>query len=373
MKKIVIKELRSRKDLKTFIYLPEKIHKDFKNWMPPLYSDDWVLFDPKKNRMFNYCDAIQLLAYDGSEPVGRVMGLINHKYNEKNGVKTGRFAFLECYNDQAVSHALISYVENWAKEKGMTKIIGPFGFSDKDPQGCQVSGFDTPGVIAAPNNAEYLSKLIEQEGYTKEEDLVEYKAEVPDRLPEIFLKVMARASKKEHIVVKEFKSKLELRPFIVPILEVLNETFKNIYGFVPMSDKEKKDFARRYLPILNPAFIKAALVKKEIVGFVIAMPDISRGMLKARGRLFPFGFIHILREVRKSTHLLMLLGGVKEEYRGRGVDAIMGAKLLESATKSKMETLDSHLVLEKNKSMRAEYERIDGKIIKTFRIYQKAL
>ncbi len=373
MKDIVIQELRSKKDLKTFIYLPEQIHKDFKNWMPPLFSDEWVLFDPKKNRAFSYCDYIQLLAYQDSKPVGRILGLINHKYNEKSGELTGRFAFLECYNDSTISHALISYVENWAREKGMNKIIGPFGFSDKDPQGCQISGFDSPGVIAAPNNAEYLSACIEKEGYTKEEDLVEYKAEIPDKLPELFLKVMERASEKENIVVREFKTKPEMKPFIVPILEVLNETFKNIYGFVPMTDKEKKDFARRYQLILDPAFIKAAMVEKEIVGFVISMPDISQAILKARGRLFPFGFIHILRAVKKSTHLLMLLGGVKEEYRGRGVDAIMGLKLLESAAKSRMKTLDSHLVLEKNKRMRAEYERINGKIIKTFRIYQKKL
>jgi len=373
MKDIVIQELKSRKDLKTFIYLPEQIHKDFKNWMPPLFSDEWVLFDPKKNRAFSYCDYIQLLAFEGSKPVGRVMGIINHKYNEKSNELTGRFCFLECYNDPDISHALISYIENWAREKGMNKIIGPFAFSDKDPQGCQISGFDTPGVIAAPNNGDYLHKLIEKEGYTKEEDLVEYKAEIPDELPEVYLKVMARASEKENIIVREFKTKLELRPFIVPILEVLNETFKNIYGFVPMTDKEKKDFARRYLPILDPAFIKAAMVEKEIVGFVISMPDISRGMLKARGRLFPFGFVHILREVKKSNHLLMLLGGVKEEYRGRGVDAIMGSKLLQSASRSRMKTLDSHLVLEKNKSMRAEYERINGEIIKTFRIFQKKL
>lgn len=373
MKNIVVQELRSKKDLKTFIYLPEKIHKDFHKWMPPLFSDDWVLFDPKKNRMFGHCDYIQLLAYNGNQAVGRVLGLINHKYNEKNGKLTGRFGFLECYNDAAISHALIKKVEDWAREKGMTKIIGPFGFSDKDPQGCQKSGFNTPGVIAAPNNAEYLSALIEKEGYKKEEDLVEYKANIPDKLPDVYLKILERASTKEHIVVKEFKSRLELRSFIVPILEVLNETFKDIYGFVPMSDKEKKDFARRYLPILNPAFIKAAMVDEEIVGFIIAMPDISHGMLKARGRLFPLGFIHILREVNKSKQLLMLLGGVKEEYRGRGVDAILGSKLLKSASKSKMETLDSHLVLEKNKSMRAEYERINGEIIKTFRIYQKNL
>lgn len=373
MKKPVIKAVKSKKDLKTFIHLPERIHKNFKNWMPPLFSDEWVLLDPAKNRAFGHCDYIQLLAFNDSKPVGRIMGLINHKYNEKNMLKTARFCFLECYNDHVVSNALISYVENWAREKGMNKIIGPFAFSDKDPQGCQISGFDTPGVIAAPNNNDYLSGLIEREGYEKEEDLVEYKADIPDKLPDVYLKIMDRASSREKVDIIEFRTKRELKPWIIPILELLNETFKNIYGFVPLTDREKKDFARRYLPILDPAFIKAAKINNELVGFVISMPDISSGMLKARGRLFPFGFIHILRAVKKSNDLLMLLGGVKEEYRGRGVDAIMGSKILESASKSRMKTIDSHLVLEKNKQMRAEYERIDAKIIKTFRIYRKAL
>ncbi|MEE4116105.1 MAG: hypothetical protein V2I37_08050 [Marinilabiliaceae bacterium] len=373
MKKPVIKAVKSKKDLKTFIHLPERIHKNFKNWMPPLFSDEWVLLDPAKNRAFGHCDYIQLLAFNDSKPVGRIMGLINHKYNEKNKLKTARFCFLECYNDHVVSNALISYVENWAREKGMNKIIGPFAFSDKDPQGCQISGFDTPGVIAAPNNNDYLSGLIEREGYEKEEDLVEYKADIPDKLPDVYLKIMDRASTREKVDIIEFRTKRELKPWIIPILELLNETFKNIYGFVPLTDREKKDFARRYLPILDPAFIKAAKINNELVGFVISMPDISSGMLKARGRLFPFGFIHILRAVKKSNDLLMLLGGVKEEYRGRGVDAIMGSKILESASKSRMKTIDSHLVLEKNKQMRAEYERIDAKIIKTFRIYRKAL
>jgi hypothetical protein len=373
MKDITIKELRSRRDLKTFIFLPEKIHKDNPNWIPPLYSDEWGLFNPKKNILFSYCDYIQLLAYEGSKPVGRIMGLINKKYNEMKSENTGRFCFLECYDDKEISHTLLSAVEDWAQKLGMNKIIGPYAFSDKDPQGCQISGFDKPGVLAAPNNGSFLPALIENEGYSKEVDLVEYITDIPSKLPDLFLKIIERASRMEKIEIIEFKTKKAIKPYILDVLELMNDTFSSIYGFVPLSDREKQDFARRYLPILDPAFIKAAKIGDELVGFVIAMPNLSQGILKARGRLWPFGFIHILGSIKKSTELLMLLGGVKQKYRGRGIDAIMGAKILQSASNSRMLTLDSHLVLETNKSMRADYDRLGARISKTFRIYQKQL
>lgn len=373
MKDIVIQQVKSRRDLKRFIYLPEKVHKDNPMWMPPLFSDEWVLLDPKKNKSFSYCDFIQLLAYRGSEVVGRIMGLINRKYNQMKGEQTARFCFLECYNEEDISHRLIEAIEQWARTKGMSRIIGPYAFSDKDPQGCQISGFDTLSVIAAPNNGSYLPALIEKEGYSAETDLLEYVAKIPEKLPDIYMRIIERASRFENVEIIEFKTKREIKPYILDVLEVMNDTFSSIYGFVPLTDREKREFARRYLPILDPAFIKAARIGKELVGFVIAMPNLSSGMLKARGRLFPFGFIHILRSMKKSTDLLMLLGGVKEKYRGRGIDAIMGAKILESASRSRMLTLDSHLVLESNRRMRAEYERLDAEISKTFRIFQKQL
>ncbi len=373
MYNVVIKEVKSIKDLKEFIFLPEKIHRNNKNWLPPLYSDEWIIFNPKKNKSFTYCDHIQLLAYINDKPVGRIMGLINNRYNDIKNEKNGRFCFIETINDPEVSHALIKSVENWARDKGMKKIVGPIAFSDKDPQGVQLTGFDYSGVLSAPNNAPYLAGLIEKEDYTKEVDLVEYVAKIPKELPEIYKKIFKRVSDREDISIIEFKTKKEIKPYILDVLQVMNDTYSHIYGFVPLTDREKQDFAKRYLPVLDPNFIKAVSINGDIAGFVIAMPDIADGLRRAKGRLFPFGFISILRSVRKSTNLLMLLGAIKEEYRGQGLDALMGGKILESATNSHMITLDSHLILEHNKRMRAEYERINGKIAKTFRIFKKEL
>jgi len=373
MGNIEIREVTTRKELKEFIFLPEKVHRYNPSWLPPLYSDEWLLYDPRRNKSFEYCDYTRLIAYIDGKPVGRIMGLINIRYNELKAEKNGRFCFLEAIDDIEVVAALLGEVEKWARAKGMEKIVGPLGFSDKDPQGLQTEGFEYGAVLSAPTNAAYLPELVKANGYETEMELVDYIATIPRELPELHRRVLARLDGRDDIRILEFKSKKELKPYIVDILQVMNDTYSHIYGFVPLTDKEKKELARRFMPILDPRFIKAVKINDELASFVIAMPDIADGLRKAKGRLFPFGFIHILRSVKKSTQLLMLLGAIKEEYRGRGLDAIMGSKILASAASSKMVTLDSHLILAHNRRMRAEYERIGGKVVKKFSIFRKQL
>ena len=373
MGNIVVKEVVTRKDLREFIFLPEKVHKDEPGWLPPIYMDERLLFNKKKNKSYQYADAILLLALKDNKPAGRIMGIINRRYNAINNENHGRFCFMECYNDPEVFHALIGYVENWARQNGMEMMVGPLGFSDKDPQGFQIEGFEYPLFITAANNSAYMPELIEKEGYEKKIDLVNYLADMPAGLPEIYLKVLSRIEKTEGYKIIEFNSKKELKPYIISVLELMNETFSEIYGFVPLNDKEKIEFANRYLPILDPEFIKVVEKKDELIGFAIGMPDVSPGIKACRGRLLPFGIFSVLRESKRSKKLLMMLGGVKKAFRGRGIDVLMGVKILHSGIKSGMKVIDSHLVLEDNTRMRAEYERVGGKVVKRFRIYQKAL
>jgi ribosomal protein S18 acetylase RimI-like enzyme len=373
MGEIVIKEVLTRKDLRDFIYLPEKVHRN-EDWLPPIYMDEWELFDRKKNKSFKYADGMLLLAYRDRKPVGRIMGLINRRYNEINNEQHGRFCFMECYNDREVFHTLISSVENWARQNGMVKLVGPLGFSDKDPQGFQIEGFEYPQFITSANNSSYMNKLVEDEGYTKKIDLVNYLGDMPKEFPRVYERVLVRVEKTEDFKILEFASKKELKPYIIPVLELMNETFSEIYGFVPLNDKEKADFAARYLPILDPKYIKT--VQKDdgqLIGFAIGMPDISAGIKACKGRLLPFGIFRVLRESKRSKKLIMMLGGVKKEFRGKGIDVLMGVKILQDGINSKMVSLDSHLVLENNLKMRGEYERIGCKVIKKFRIYQKDL
>jgi len=215
--------------------------------------------------------------------------------------------------------------------------------------------------------------MLEWEGYIKEVDLVNYIIKMPKELPLIYSKVYERIVKTDEFRVIEFRSKKEIKPYIVPVLELMNETFSDIYGFVPLNEKEKKDLAKRYLPLLDPELIKVVTSKEEFIGFVIGMPDISNGIKAAHGNFFPFGIFKILKEMKKSKKLMLLLGGIKKDYRGLGIDVLMAVKMYESAVKKKMKTINSHLILESNTRMRSECERLDGQIVKRFRIYQKSL
>lgn len=373
MSEIIVKEVQSRSELREFIYLPAKVHRGEPAWLPPLYSDEWHLFDKNRNRSYLYADAAFFLAWKNNKPVGRIMTLINNRYNEIKNEKHGRFSFLECYNDRDIFHALISKAEEWVRNRGMVKIVGPMGFSDKDPQGFQIEGFEYPYLFTAPTNSPYMQSLIEAEGYTKEIDLVNYNLPIPESYPSVYLKALERYSRNGEITITEFRSKKEIKPVIIPVLELMNQTFKDIYGYVPLNDAEKEEFAGRYLPILDPEFVKIAKSKNEFVGFVVALPDMTPGIIAAGGKLFPFGILRIMKEMKKATKLMLMLGGVKEEYRGKGIDVMMAVKLLDSARKHNKKILDSHLIMEQNARMRAECDRMNGKIVKRFRIFQKSL
>jgi GNAT superfamily N-acetyltransferase len=372
---IDVREVKTRRDLKTFIYLPEKIHRDHHNWVPPIYMDEWKYFDPKKNKAFGYCQTILLLAFREDRPVGRIMGIINTRFNEYRNEKLGRFGFLETWEDQEVVHALLERVEEWARGLGMTRIVGPYGFSDQDPEGFLIEGFEHRATIATYFNYEWLPRLVENEGYSKDIDYMVYKLDVPKEFPVFYQKIFERTARKGVFRVVEFRKKKELKPWIRPILSLMNECYtgSDIYGFAPLEEKEMDDLAKRYMPVLNPRFIKVVAKGDEPVAFVIGIPDMTAGIQKARGHIFPFGFIHILRAAKKTKQLDLLLGAVKENYRGQGLDVFMGTRMMQSAQKAGMEIMDSHHEMETNVKVRAEMERMGGKVYKRFRVYQKAL
>lgn len=372
---IDIKEVKTRKDLKTFIYLPEKIHAHHVNWVHPIYMDDRKYFDRKKNKAFAYCDAIFLLAFRGNDVVGRVMGIINNRFNEYRKEKIARFGYLETWEDQEVVHALLRRVEDWARGKGMTRIIGPYGFSDQDPEGYLIEGFENRATIATYYNFEWMPRLVENEGYVKDIDYFVYKLTTPKEIPEFYKKINERILRRGNFTLVEFKKRKEIKPWIRPVLSLMNECYtnSNIYGFAPLDEKEQDDLAKRYLPVIDPRFVKVVTKDGEPVSFIIAMPDMTAGIQKARGRLLPFGFIHVLRAAKKTKQLDLLLGAVKEKYRGLGLDVMMGVKMLESAQQAGHEILDTHHEMEANVKVRAEMVRMGGVLYKKFRVWQKNL
>ena len=375
LQKIEILEVQSKKDLSKFIHLPAAIHQNHSNWVPPIYMDDWEFFNPKKNKSFDSCDTILLLAFRNKEVVGRIMGIIHRKYNEKHQENHARFAFFETWNDEEVATSLIQSVENWARNKGMDRLVGPLAFSDKDPQGFLIDGFDEPAVIASNCNFPYQSELLVKNAYAKEVDLVAYQIKIPNPIPEFYLKIQERAIRQNQgLQVLEFTSRKKVKPYIHPVLRLLNRTFTEIFGFIPFTEAEMDDFANRYLFLINPRFIKVVVnEQKDVVAFVIGMSHISEGIQKANGYLFPLGIFHIFASARKSKQLNLLLGGIHPDYRGKGLDVMMGVKMLESASAQGKTVIDSHLELEYNTKVRAEMEKMGGVVYKRFRVFGKDL
>ena len=372
---VIIREVISKSDLRKFIHLPAAIHKDHANWVPPIYMDDWEFFNPKKNKSFESCETLLLLAYRGNAVVGRIMGIIHLKYNALHEEKNVRFAFFETFNDDEVATSLLKAVEVWGRSKGMERIIGPLAFSDKDPQGFLIEGFDEPVVISSNCNFPYQVELLEKNAFTKEIDLVAYLVDIPEKMPELHRRVEERAIRNNPgLKVLEFTSRRTVKPYIYKVLELLNLTFVDIFGFTPFSQKEMDDFANRYLFLIDPRFIKLIVNEQhEVVAFVIGMAHIGDGIRKAKGKLFPFGIFHIFASARKTKQLNLLLGAIDPAYRGKGLDVMMGARILESAYAQGKRVMDSHLELETNTKVRAEMEKMGGRVYKRFRVFGKSL
>jgi len=372
---IEIKEVIRRRNLRTFIYLPEKIHSGRKNWVPPIYMDEWVYFNPRKNRAFSYSDTILLLAYLNGKPAGRIMGIINRRYNEIRREKTARFGYLESYHNEKLVHQLLTSVEEWARNKGMNKIVGPYGFTDQDPEGFLIEGFENRATIATYYNFEWMPEIVENFGYSKDIDYYVYKIQVPKEFPEFYNRIYQRLKRKGEFKILDFQRKKEIKPWVKPILHLMNECYSNsnIYGYTSLNEEEMEHLAKRYMPILDPRFVKVVNKNDELVSFIVGIPDMTEGIQKARGRLFPFGFFHIIRAAKKTKQLDLLLGAIKENYRGRGLDVLMGTRMIRSANEAGMKVMDTHHEMESNVKVRAEMEKMGGKLYKKFRVYKKQL
>ncbi|MFH1137371.1 MAG: GNAT family N-acetyltransferase [Pseudomonadota bacterium] len=372
---IRLAEVKNRKDLKSFIYLPEKIHAQHETWTPPVYFDEFQYFNPQKNRAFSYCDSVLVLAYRDEKLVGRVMGLVNSRFNEIQKAKTARFTYLETYQDQEVVHALLAHVENWARNKGMDKLVGPYGFTDQDPQGFLVQGFDHPATIVTIHNYPWMTELVENEGYSKEMDYVVYKLDLPDEIPSTYKKILERVRSRNNFELVTIKNKKEAKTWIEPVFQLMNETYleNNIYGYTPIDELEMKGLVKKFLMLLDMDLLKIVKKDGEVVSFLLGMQDISEGIRAARGRLFPLGWWKIIQSQKHTKQLDLLLGATKEKYRGLGLDVLMAVDMIISAKKKGLEIVDTHSEMETNMKTRSIMEKLGGKIYKRFRVYQKAL
>jgi hypothetical protein len=361
------------KSLKDFIRLPSKIHAQHKNWLPPLYADEEMFFDPKRNKAFGYCETILAVAYIHHEPRGRIMGIIHREYNQQHNEKSARFGFFDCFDEPAVAEALLDFIKAWAADQGMDSINGPYGFSDRDPQGFLIEGFDDPPLIDTNCNLPYMPGFLEKDGFVKFVDCLTYRFDLNLVLPEVYNRTSQRVENSHRYELLEFTSRKTLLPYIVPVLRLTNETYSHLYGFYPLSEAEMHDLYKRYSAVLNPDYVKIISCNGEIVAYVVGVANMSEGFRKARGRLFPFGWYHILRSIKTATQLNLMLGAVSRDQQGLGLEVWMGLKMLESAKKAGIETIETHLILETNARMRAVFERLNVPVVKRFRVFSKSL
>ncbi|HSW67728.1 MAG TPA: hypothetical protein VLH16_04040 [Bacteroidales bacterium] len=371
---LIIREVKTPGDFRDFIFLPAKIHKHHNEWIPPVWMDEKAFFDPLRNKSFTHCDTLMLIALRNGQVVGRIMGIIHHTYNQIRNIQDGRFGFLECYNDAEAAHILLKTIEEWALSKGMKRLVGPYGFSDKDPQGFLVEGFGHRAMIASNCNFPYMIDLVTDAGYSKEIDCIAFKLPISTEIPELHRQIYERAARNTKTRVVGFSSRKEIKKWIRPVLELMNECYTELYGFVPLNDAEMTEFAERYLPILDPRFLKIVLNSNEqLLSFVVALPNFSKGLQRSKGFLFPFGFFCILWEMKRTRQLDLMLGGVKPAHQGTGLEVLMGLHLVEEARKVGLTEMEVHLILETNHKMLGEMHKLNATPHKRFRVFCKPL
>ena len=322
-----------------------------------------------------HCSTILLIAIRDNEVIGRIMGIIHHKYNEEQNENNARFAYLEIPEDYQVFSTLMQRIESWAKDNLCSGLVGPFGFSDKEPQGFLMEGFEEPAVMFTNGNFEYLTQMTERSGFIQFKRLFQYKFPINGQVIEQLSAFSQRALRNGKLIVREFTRSRDIKPYVYKVFELINASYADIYGFSKVTQKEAKDFAERFLPLLDPRLIKMVFDDSgALVAFVVAMPNLAKGLKKSGGRLFPFGWLYLLLASRKSKELVLLLGAIREDMRNRGADAILGEHLIKSALKLGFTNIDSHLILEENFKMRREIERLKNySLYKRYCIFFKPL
>ena len=373
--KVTIKEAVTGRDIRKFVHFPNEFYKDNKYYVPTLESADRDALDPKKNHAFEFCEGKYWLALDeGGRIVGRIAGIINHQYNAKTGVDYARFGFMDFVDDDEVVDALFDTVEAWAREKGMKVMNGPLGFLEFDASGVLVAGFDELPTAYGKYNFPYYESQLLRRGYAKDTDWVEYSITMPDDITEWFSRTAKLVSTRYKLHQAEIRNKKEMVSYFPQCAEVLNETYRNIHGFSELSKGQVDDLIGQFVPNLNIDFVSIVLDENDrVAGFGISMPSLSKAMQKCKGRLFPFGFIHILKAIRHNDTLDLLLIGIRDEYKSKGVNAMIFDKIAPAVKGYGIKHLESTRELEDNTSVQNMWNRFENRLHKRARCYIKDL
>ena len=372
MSSVIIKKVESKHDLKTFIEFHYDLYAGNEYDVPTLFSDDMTTLSHDKNAAFEFCEAEYYLAYKDGKVAGRVAAIINHRANERWERKSVRFGWLDFIDDIEVSQALFDAVEAYGRSKGMKEMIGPLGFTDFDPEGMLTFGFDELGTMATIYNYPYYPEHMERlGGFEKDNDYVEFKIFVPEKVPEKMTKISEMIMKRYHLKIRTLtKKEIFDGGMGKKIFELINDTFKDLYGFSRLSDKQIEQYVDMYLPFadlnLIPIVEDWSTDEHKLVGVGITIPSLSRALQKChRGRLWPFGWWHVLRALKfhKTNIVDLEMIGVLPEYRSKGVNALMFYHLMG----------ESQVEMESNENVQGQWSYFETLQHKRRRCYKKEI
>lgn len=381
MSSVEIKKVEGKKALKTFIDFHYDLYKGSEYDVPNLFQDELNTLSPDKNAAFEFCEAEYYIAYKDGKPAGRIAAIINNKANERWGRKAVRFGWIDFIDDREVSAALLGAVEDYGRAHGMTEIVGPLGFTDMDPEGMLTFGFDQLGTMPTIYNYPYYPEHMEgMDGYVKDNDYVEYKLFVPEKVPDKYAKIAAMIEKRYDLHVKKItKRDIYKNGYGKKIFDLINMTFKDLYGYSELTDRQIEQYINMYFSFVDLNLI--TLVEdhscgNKLVGIGITIPSLSHALQKCRrGRLLPFGWWHVLRAVKfhKTDIVDLLLLGVLPEYRAKGVNAMMFADLIPRYYEYGFKWGESQVEMETNEGVQSQWEYLETEHHKRRRCYKKEL
>lgn len=370
MKNIIVKQVVTKNDLEDFIKFPMDLYKNNPNYVPSLINEEKNIWNKKENPALHYSLAKQFLAYKNGKIAGRIAVIINQKEEKELGIRKVRFGWLDFIDDEDVSKALIDEAIKFAKENKIDKIEGPMGFTNLDKAGMLTMGFDKLATMIGLYNDEYYPRHLEKLGLAKEKEWVEFEINFPEVLPEKVLKFSSLIAEKYKLKVIDFKSKQEILPLVDPMFKLLDETYKHLSTYTPITEEQIKTYKEKYFPFIDKNYIICITDDKdELVSFAITMPSYSRALQKSKGKLLPFGWWHFLQAGKKNDRANFYLIGIHPDYQRRGVTAIIFKEIFERFRKMGIQYAETNPELEENKNVQLlwqDYNPVNHKRRRTY-------
>ena len=366
----------TKSELRKYVKFQIDLYEDNPYFVPPLIFDDVNTLLPDVNPAFDFCEAQSFMAYRAGRPAGRITAIINHQLNEKTGRREARFGFVDFVDDPKVSEALFAAAEDWARAHGATEIIGPMGFSDMDHEGMLIEGFDEMGTMATIYNYPYYQTHVERLGYEKDTDWVEFRIKVPDKVPDKMTRIAKIVMQKYGLKILKYTSTKKIKAeYGEALFKLINEAYASLYGYSALSDRQINYYVDMYLSLVRLDYISVVVDNDgKLIGIGISIPSLSEALRKAKGKLFPFGWWHLLRAIRGKNQVVdLLLIAVKPEYQNLGINSLFFYDLLNLYIRDGVKWAESNLELEENLHVQSQWEYFERRQHRRRRAFRKKL